>query len=278
MPELPEVETVRRGLLQVLGQHAGLERVVCHRRDLRFPVPDRVLALRDRPITALTRRAKYLLWELDGQSLISHLGMTGSWRLGEVAARAQTAARDQHDHCELVLADGRRLVYRDPRRFGYLDSCATPALARHVWLRDLGPEPLDSHSFHVDWLAACCRGSRAPIKNRIMDQRVVVGVGNIYAAESLHLAGIHPRRAAGRIGRERLERLVVAIRAILEKAITAGGSTIRDFRQAGGSSGYFQHDFQVYGREGLPCRRCGKVLKHAVLAGRATVWCGGCQR
>lgn len=272
MPELPEVETVRRGLVALCPLPLRDAQLTLWRRDLRFPVP---ASLPDRlagaTLTAIERRAKFLLWHFGDQVLISHLGMTGSWR------RGADGPRRRHDHLALRFADGPELIYHDPRRFGYLDLVAREAVARHPWLQPLGPEPWDQ-AFDARYLQARLRGSRAPIKNRLMDARVVVGVGNIYAAESLFRAGISPLAPAGRIGRQRLARLVHAIRTVLDAAIAAGGSTISDFRQAGGSSGYFQHDFRVYGRAGRPCQQCHGTLRHATLSGRATVWCPRCQR
>jgi len=274
MPELPEVETVRRGLVDLIGRAARIDTVELRRRDLRRPVPGALpQRLAGRGITSIDRRGKFLLWRLDdGGVLINHLGMSGSWR---------SSGPDEervHDHCIVHLADGRRLTYHDPRRFGLLDYRRAERLWQHPFLHKLGPEPLAADAFTPAWLHARCAGSTAPIKNRLMDASVVVGVGNIYACESLHRAGIRPQRQAGRISRERLAALQQAVVAVLREAIDAGGSTIRDFRQAGGSDGYFQHRFLVYGRAGQRCKNCGATLKNTPIAGRPTVWCTRCQR
>lgn len=273
MPELPEVETVRAGLAALLGRRARIARVVLTRADLRQPIPvDFAQRLAGQPIRAIRRRAKYLLFETPAVTLLCHLGMTGTWR--QVAPGEERS----HDHCYLHLADGRRLAFRDPRRFGLLDLIEPGAEATHRALRELGPEPLDPQSFTVDHLVAACRGRKQAIKPLIMDQRVVVGVGNIYAAEALFRAGIRPGRAAGRIPRRALTALVRAIRTILAEAIAAGGATISDFRQAGGENGYFQHRFRVYDRAGQACSRCATTLRGIALGGRSTVWCPSCQR
>lgn len=271
MPELPEVETVRRGLEALIGTGARIHRIELTRPDLRRAIPPAVAhALAGARILAIDRRAKYLLWRTDAGVLVSHLGMTGSWRL------APPGDERRHDHCYVHLEDGRRLAFRDPRRFGLLDfvppGAAWPALA------GLGPEPLDARTFSAAYLAQVCAGRRAPIKALIMDQRVVVGVGNIYAQEALFRAGIAPRRAAGRLGREGCAALVRAIRAVLRAALRAGGSTISDYRQAGGADGHFQHRFQVYDRAGQPCPRCGATLRGGTVGGRGTTWCPRCQR
>ncbi len=272
MPELPEVETVRRGLVAVLGKQAVIAQVILYRADLRAPIPpDLPQRLRGQPILGIRRRAKYLLWDTPATILLCHLGMTGTWR---VATRDD--ARD-HDHCVLELTDGRRLVYRDPRRFGCLDVVNPGSELTHPRLRDLGPEPLGPE-FTAAYLHTATRGRRAPLKILIMDQEIVVGVGNIYAAEALFRAGIRPGMAAGRISLAACTRLVAAIQLVLNAAIAAGGSTISDFRQAGGDAGYFQHDFRVYGRAGQPCLHCATILRESTLGGRTSVWCPTCQR
>jgi len=271
VPELPEVETVRSGLQMLLGTGARIERVELRRQDLRAAIP-RGLAerLSQQPLLAIRRRAKYLLWDTPAVTLLCHLGMTGTWRV------AVPGDDRDHDHCVVHLADGRRLVFRDPRRFGLLDLIEPGREADHPRLRDLGPEPLGA-AFTPAFLVAAARGRRTAIKTLIMDQRIVVGVGNIYAAEALFRAGLRPTLPAGRLTRPGAERLVTAIRTVLDAAIAAGGSTISDFRQAGGDGGYFQHDFRVYGRAGEPCVVCAASLRHGVVGGRATVWCPRCQ-
>ena len=267
MPELPEVETVRRGL-EALVLGAVIRRIALHRADLRRPMPlDLESRIVDQPITALRRRAKYLLLDTPAGTILSHLGMTGTWRVAE-AARS-------HDHATLYLADGRRLVYRDPRRFGILDFVAPGAVSPD--LADLGPEPL-GNDFTPEHLRQVLAARRQAIKAVLLDQTVVSGVGNIYAQEACFRAGIRPQRPANRLRPAERERLVTEVRAVLAEAITAGGSTISDFRQAGGDAGYFQHTFTVYDRAGQSCRTCGGELKGATIAGRSTVWCPTCQR
>lgn len=273
MPELPEVETVRAGLERLLGDAARIHRIELMRKDLRVVIPrDLPRRLAGQPITAIRRRAKYLLWTTPAGSLLCHLGMTGSWR------EAAPGDERDHDHCYLHLTDGRRLAFRDPRRFGLLGFVPPGGEADHPSLAGLGPEPLDERAFTAEHLRARCRGRRGPIKALIMDQAVVVGVGNIYAQEALFRVGIRPTRAAGRVTAAQLAALVAEIRTVLAEAIAAGGSTISDFRQAGGGSGYFQHNFQVYDRGGQPCRRCGAPLAAGVVGGRGTTWCRACQR
>ncbi len=273
MPELPEVETVRAGLERLLGTTAVIRTIDLRRADLRAPIPQELtVRFRDAPITAIRRRAKYLLFDTPRGSLLSHLGMTGTWRL------APAGNERLHDHCYLHLTDGRRLAYRDPRRFGLLDLVDIGGEATHPRLIDLGPEPLDPSAFSVDHLLDCCRGRKQALKPTIMDQQVVVGAGNIYAQEALFRAHLRPTRPAGRMTRAEAESLVGHIRSVLQEAIVAGGSTISDFRQAGGDGGYFQHNFQVYDRAGQPCASCGRPLYGAVVGGRGTTWCRQCQR
>ena len=273
MPELPEVETVRAGLERLLGQGAVIARLQPTRRDLRAPIPARLArALAGQRLTGVRRRAKYLLFATPAGSMLCHLGMTGTWRL------APAGDERDHDHCYLHLADGRRLAFRDPRRFGLLDYIAPGAEAAHPRLADLGPEPLDPAAFTIDHLAAACRGRKVALKALIMDQRIVVGVGNIYAQEALFRTGLRPARPAGRVPRAALARLVGHLRSVLAEAIAAGGSTISDFRAASGQDGYFQHNFQVYGRAGRPCPVCATPLSGGAVGGRGTTWCGTCQR
>ena len=295
MPELPEVETVRRGLAPALVGRR-IRRAEARRGDLRWPLPpDFARRLEGRSVTALERRGKYLLASLSGDlTLLSHLGMSGRFLVFDgdgstVPGRFARAVGGDgvdgpHDHVVLETCDeggGRaaRIVFRDPRRFGVMDLVATSRRGEHRLLRDLGPEPL-GESFSVEWLVARARGRRAPVKNLLLDQRTVAGVGNIYASEALHRAGISPRRAAGRIASKRLSGLVAAVREVLAEAIEAGGSSLRDFRGATGDLGYFQHGFAVYDREGEPCPRadCAGVVRRRVMAGRSTFWCPACQR
>lgn len=266
MPELPEVETVRRGLEGLLVGRT-LASVEILRPMLRTRIPkELVTLLTGARVTAIDRRAKYLLWRTDRATLLSHLGMTGTWQ-----HTATERPRHKHDHLRIVTDDGVTLVYNDPRKFGFVE-------LGEDRLRELGPEPLDAAAFTADYLHACFAGRRAPVKALLMDQAVVVGVGNIYAAEALFRAGIHPKRHAKAVKRERLERLVIAVREVLEEAIVKGGSTIDDFRKTDGQSGYFQHTFAVYGREGQPCHVCKSKLTLARIAGRSSVYCRKCQR
>ncbi|MFW6346856.1 MAG: bifunctional DNA-formamidopyrimidine glycosylase/DNA-(apurinic or apyrimidinic site) lyase [Halomonas sp.] len=273
MPELPEVETTRRGIApHIEGREVG--EVIVRQPRLRVPVPtDLVERLVGARVGELARRAKYLLVPLEGQApgtLLWHLGMSGSLRIVRVGDLPR-----KHDHVDLVLDGGVILRYHDPRRFGFVDWLADspeqdPRLAR------LGPEPL-STTFDGERLFALSRGRRLAVKPFLMDNAVVVGVGNIYAAEALFLAGIDPRRAAGRISRERYERLAGAVKEVLAAAITQGGTTLRDFVGGTGEPGYFKQRLNVYGRDGQPCRRCGGELRLVTLGQRASVFCSRCQ-
>ncbi|MDX1499357.1 MAG: bifunctional DNA-formamidopyrimidine glycosylase/DNA-(apurinic or apyrimidinic site) lyase [Woeseiaceae bacterium] len=270
MPELPEVETSRRGIEPYLvGER--IDDVVVRNRRLRWPVsPDVDAKLPGQTIEAVDRRAKYLLVRTTGGTAVVHFGMSGSV---SIVGKDQPAA--VHDHFDLVLGSGLALRFRDPRRFGSLHWAADPA--SHWLLERLGPEPL-GEEFTGEYLWRRSRGRRLSVKPFIMDSSIVVGVGNIYASEALHAAGIHPRRAAGRIARPRYDRLVAAIRSVLERAIAAGGTTLRDFYGFNGQAGYFQLELDVYAREGQPCRRCERPVTAVVLGQRATYYCKNCQR
>lgn len=270
MPELPEVETTRRGIAPyVTGRRVVEARL--RRPDLRWPIPPEISReLPGQRIEAVRRRAKYLLLDAQTGSVILHLGMSGSLRV-----LAQDAAAKAHDHADLVLDSGRLLRLTDPRRFGAL--LWQPRGSTHELLRGLGPEPL-GEDFDGGYLYARSRGRRSPIKHFLMDQAIVVGVGNIYAAEALFRAGIHPARAAGRVSRERYQRLADAIREILAYAIRRGGTTLRDFINPDGEPGYFEQELFVYGRAGQPCKACGTTLRDADWGQRATVYCPRCQR
>jgi formamidopyrimidine-DNA glycosylase len=286
MPELPEVETVRRGLEPVLAG-ARLTRAEARRPDLRFPLPEgfgqRLTGAR---ILRLERRAKYLLAPLDrGETLVTHLGMTGRFEVSGAGAPdrpgnfALAQAPDpRHAHVVFETDAGVTVTFYDPRRFGYMDLIATDRLAEHPWFRSLGPEPLEP-GFDAAYLKRAFAGRRAPVKALLLDQRLVAGLGNIYVCEALFRAGIDPERAAGAVGRRKLAALVAAIRTVLGEAIEAGGSTLRDFASADGALGYFQHSFQVYGREGEPCvrPRCAGVVQRIVQSGRSTFACSRCQ-
>lgn len=289
MPELPEVETTRRGLAPHL-QGRVVSAVVLRRPDLRWPIPPEISErLPGQRIEAVRRRAKYLLLDTGAGSALLHLGMSGSLRVlpADVPAGA-------HDHVDLLLqpaarAAGTRLAgvlrFNDPRRFGCLLWQAPGDV--HPLLRGLGPEPLaDPYEaaagkgppFDGDYLYARSRGRSASVKSFLMDQRVVVGVGNIYAAEALFAAGIAPLRAAGRVSRERYRGLAEAVQRILRQAIARGGTTLRDFLAPDGAPGYFEQELSAYGRGGAPCPTCGRALRQAWVAQRATVWCAHCQR
>ncbi len=271
MPELPEVEITRRGL----APHAEGRRVdalVIYDRRLRWPVPLSLpRAINGRRIERIDRRSKYLLFRLGDDTLLVHLGMTGSLR-----AFGRLPERQAHDHFDLRLDSGTTLRYRDPRRFGALLWLPPPSEA-HPLLARLGPEPFSSEC-DGDHLWTALRGRTTPIKLAIMNNEIVAGVGNIYANESLFRAGIRPTTPAFRVSRMRQRLLVNAIRATLLDAIAKGGSTLRDFVDSDGEPGYFQLDYFVYGREGLPCRVCGSAIKSLRLGGRATNYCPRCQR
>ena len=275
MPELPEVETTRRGLLpHVAGRR--IEHVLLRRADLRWPIPREVEELLpEQRIDDIRRRAKYLLLDTAAGSALLHLGMSGSLRVlaDDTPVRA-------HDHVDISLDSGRVLRFNDPRRFGCL-LWQAPGTT-HALLAGLGPEPLsdgfDGAAFDGDYLFARSRGRTAPVKTFLMDQAVVVGVGNIYAAEALFQAGVSPLRAAGKVSRERYAALADAVKAILAHAITRGGTTLRDFISPDGAPGYFEQELSAYGRGGAPCPRCGRAMKQATIGQRTTVWCTRCQR
>ncbi len=274
MPELPEVEVVRRSLEPRLVGDTFRSLTVRDPR-LREPVDRANLERRlvEREVLRLRRRAKYLLVDVAGDStLVIHLGMSG--RLTLVAGEAPV---EPHEHLALGLASGGRLRLRDPRRFGLAFAVATGALAGDRHFAHLGPEPLDA-AFDGGALARAARGRRGPVKSFLMDGRVVVGVGNIYASEALHRAGIHPRRSVARIAARRWDLLVEACREVLSEAIERGGTTLNDFTNADGEGGWFQVSLRVYDREGRPCPRCGRAILRIVQSNRSTYYCGGCQR
>ena len=283
MPELPEVETVRRGLQPHL-EGATLTRVVQNRPDLRFPLPeDFVHRLTGAAIRRLDRRAKYLLAELDtGETLIAHLGMTGRFLVGEhKPGEFHHPAGDDPKHTHLVFETDRggRIAFNDARRFGYMDLIPTDRLDQHSYFKGLGPEPLGP-DFNAAALKAALAGKKQNIKVTLLDQRIVAGLGNIYVSEALHRAHIHPERPAGSLKPAELKRLVEAVKLVLEEAITAGGSTLRDFRAADGELGYFQHSFRVYDREDAPCPTisCHGAIRRIVQGGRSTFFCPVCQK
>ncbi len=283
MPELPEVETVRRGLAPVL-EGARLAAAEARRPDLRWPLPERFAErLTGARVMRLGRRSKYLLADLDrGETLIWHLGMSGRVRIGEATPGgfALPAGADAaHDHVVLTTEAGATITFNDARRFGAMLLTPTETLEGHPLLAALGPEPF-GNAFNEDYLIARFHKRAAPAKALLLDQRVVAGLGNIYVCEALHRAGIDPRRAGGRIAAARVAALVPTIRAVLAEAIEAGGSTLRDHRQTDGSMGYFQHAFRAYGHEGAPCPTpgCPGTIRRVVQSGRSTFLCPRCQR
>lgn len=270
MPELPEVETTRKGI-EPLIVGATITEIIVRNPHLRWRVPPGIGRLTcGRRIESVRRRGKYLLLHLGDGDLILHLGMSGSLRY-----LREHAPPRKHDHVDWIFADGGTLRFSDPRRFGCL--LHSDDARHHPLLRDLGPEPLDE-TFTAEYLHSTCRGRKAAIKQHIMNAHVVVGVGNIYANEALYRARIHPLRAAGRIGRPRLADLVADTKAVLREAIEQGGTTLRDFVGSDGKPGYFRMSLNVYDRAGEPCAHCGKPIRRIVSGQRATYYCPGCQR
>jgi len=270
MPELPEVETTRRGIEpHILGN--TLSRVVVRNARLRWPVPRQLnRTLAGQSVQSLQRRGKYLLLGFASGTVIIHLGMSGSLRVLDC-----TAPQQKHDHVDFQFQNGQCLRLRDPRRFGAVLYTSKDPL-QHKLLAGLGPEPLEP-GFSGEHLFRRSRGKTIAVKLFIMNSRIVVGVGNIYANEALFLAGIHPRRSAGRVSAERYGRLAQAIKTVLRAAIKAGGTTLRDFTAEDGRPGYFQQQLHVYGKAGEPCSRCGTAIRHVSLGQRATYYCPHCQ-
>ncbi len=294
MPELPEVETVRRGLAPVMeGRRIAL--LTQRRPNLRYPLPERFAErLNGRRVLRLTRRAKYLLFHIEGgEVLLVHLGMSGRFTIHqgealpkrpglfhyEVPDGAPEAGTGKHDHVVFDMEGGTRIVFYDHRRFGFMDLIAEDALDGSKHLALIGPEPL-GNEFSAAVLARQMKSRKSPVKSVLLDQRTVAGLGNIYVCEALFRSGISPKREASSIGTERIERLTRAIRDVLSEAIEAGGSTLRDYAQADGELGYFQHRFDVYDREGDLCSKpqCGARVKRIAQAGRSTFYCPKCQR
>ena len=293
MPELPEVETVRRGLQPVM-EGFQIAKAEARRKDLRFPFQkDFVARLDGQTVTGLGRRAKYLMADLgSGDVLLMHLGMSGSFR---VVANEATKTPGQfhhpksddraHDHVVFHMSSGASVVFNDPRRFGYMKIIARQALEAEPLLKGLGPEPL-GNEFDAAMLARACADKKTSLKAALLDQRVVAGLGNIYVCEALYRSQLSPRRSAATLATKKLEptdhakRLVTAIHGVLNQAIKAGGSSLRDHRQTSGELGYFQHSFQVYDREGEKCQtaKCGGIVKRFTQNGRSTFWCPKCQK
>jgi formamidopyrimidine-DNA glycosylase len=293
MPELPEVETVRRGL-QPAMEGAKIVKAEVRRKDLRFPFQkDFVTRLESQTVTGLGRRAKYLMADLSsGDVLLMHLGMSGSFRVvnddnGDTPGRFHhPRAEDRaHDHVVFHMSSGTLIVFNDPRRFGYMKVITRQALEEEPLLKGLGPEPL-GNEFDADMLARSCANKKTSLKAALLDQRVVAGLGNIYVCEALFRAHLSPRRLAATLATKNGEttdhakRLVEAIHAVLNQAIKAGGSSLRDHRQTTGELGYFQHSFQVYDREGEKCQTkgCGGIVRRFTQSGRSTFWCPKCQK
>jgi formamidopyrimidine-DNA glycosylase len=301
MPELPEVETVRRGLQPVM-EGARFRKVEARRGDLRWPLPkDFVARLEGQTVEGLGRRAKYLLADLSsGDVLLMHLGMSGSFRVARERGMHDSAGLEEsapgayyhdrskdaaHDHVVFHMSSGARIAFNDPRRFGSMKIVARAKLDQEPLLRALGPEPL-GNAFDAAMLARACSGKKTSLKAALLDQKIVAGLGNIYVCEALHRARISPKRLASTIAtksgapNERAERLVDAIKAVLKDAIAAGGSSLRDHRQTSGELGLFQHNFRVYDREGAPCPTpgCKGTIKRIVQNGRSTFFCPVCQK
>ena len=287
MPELPEVETVRRGLIPAMEGRRIIAADI-RRPDLRWPFPPQMAErLTGARVDRLRRRSKYILADLDtGESLLIHLGMSGRMTVSGLAApfvpgafHHQHALPEKHDHVVFDMEGGARVTFNDPRRFGAMDLLATATAESHPLLATLGPEPL-GNGFSADLLETRLVGRKGPIKSLLLDQKLVAGLGNIYVCEALHRAGIHPERPGGAISRAELETLAAEIRTVLSEAITAGGSSLKDYRQADGELGYFQHSFRVYDRAGADCATngCTGTVQRIVQGGRSSYYCARCQR
>jgi formamidopyrimidine-DNA glycosylase len=283
MPELPEVETVRRGLIPVM-EGAVIAQAQVNRPDLRWPFPPNMAArLTGQRVLALRRRSKYILADLaSGESLLIHLGMSGRMLISGTMIgdfHHDHPAPAKHDHVVLDMADGARVTFNDARRFGAMDLIATPVAETHPLLAALGPEPL-GNAFDETYLAARLSGRATPIKSALLDQHIVAGLGNIYVCEVLFRARILPTRLAGHLTASEVQGLIPIIREVLTEAIEAGGSSLRDYRQADGELGYFQHSFSVYDREGQPCATpgCDSAVQRIVQSGRSSFYCPTCQR
>ena len=282
MPELPEVETVRRGLAPTM-EGAVIAQADVNRPDLRWPFPAGMAQrLSGQQVLGLRRRSKYILADLaSGETLLIHLGMSGRMLVSGDPLGVfvhEHPAPEKHDHVVLHMDNGARITFNDPRRFGAMDLMETATADQHKLLAVLGPEPL-GNAFNEAHLIAAFEGKNTPVKSALLDQRIVAGLGNIYVCEALYRAGISPVRKAGRLAKARVSALVPIIRDVLSEAIEAGGSSLRDFRQADGELGYFQHRFDVYGREGEPCRSpgCSQLVARIVQSGRSSFYCRSCQ-
>jgi formamidopyrimidine-DNA glycosylase len=283
MPELPEVETVRRGLVPAM-EGATISRAQINRPDLRWPFPENMKnRLQGAKVEHLRRRSKYILADLStGETLLIHLGMSGRMLIsGDPLGQFvhDHPAPEKHDHVVLDMDNGARITFNDPRRFGAMDLLDTALGDSHKLLAEIGPEPL-GNDFHEEYLVARLSGRKTPIKSALLDQKTVAGLGNIYVCEALYRAKISPKRHVNNISENRIRTLVPIIRTVLEEAIQAGGSSLRDFRQADGELGYFQHSFDVYGREGEACRTegCTGTISRITQSGRSSFYCAQCQR
>lgn len=280
MPELPEVETVRRGLVPAM-EGRRIAHVTLNRPDLRWPLPENMAArLEGARVERLRRRSKYILADLDtGESLLIHLGMSGRMLVSGIMLgdyHFEHPAPEKHDHVVLDMEGGARVTFNDARRFGAMDLVRTDREAAHWLLAGLGPEPL-GNDFSEAYLISRLHERKSPVKTVLLDQHVVAGLGNIYVNEVLFRAGIDPRRQAARIAAKRIGQIVPLVREVLSEAIEAGGSSLRDHRQASGKLGYFQHTFRVYDREGEPCPVCGTPIRRIVQSGRSSFFCPSCQ-
>ncbi|MEO0342768.1 MAG: bifunctional DNA-formamidopyrimidine glycosylase/DNA-(apurinic or apyrimidinic site) lyase [Pseudomonadota bacterium] len=283
MPELPEVETVKRGIAPVM-EGFRIDRAEIRRPDLRWPFPNNMASrLQGRQVLSLRRRGKYILADLDkAEVMLIHLGMSGRILIGgEVAGMFKNGKSElpQHDHVQFQMSSGAILTFNDPRRFGAMDLYRLEEEDQHFLIKKMGPEPL-SNAFQEDYLLECMSGRRVPMKAFLLDQKVVAGLGNIYVCEALWRAGLSPRRLAMNVPKKKVRSLVAIIRDVLLEAIEAGGSSLRDYRQADGALGYFQHNFAVYDQEGQPCRKsdCDGHVSRIVQSGRSSFFCGTCQR
>lgn len=283
MPELPEVETVRRGIAPVMEGQV-FAKVQVNRPNLRWPLPQNMAErLQGHSVLRLRRRSKYILCDVDsGETLLIHLGMSGRVLVsGDPQGKFvhEHPAIEKHDHVVFEMGSGARITYNDPRRFGAMDLLATETLDESPLIKVLGLEPL-GNKFNAEYLYQAIQNRNSPMKSVLLDQKVVAGLGNIYVCEALYRAGIDPRRKASQVSKSRIENLAGIIRDVLSEAIEAGGSSLKDYRQADGELGYFQHSFDVYGREGQPCRNkgCSSSIRRIAQSGRSTFFCAQCQR
>jgi len=270
MPELPEVETVKNGL-NTFVKKLNVKKIKIYQRQLRYKIPTQFTKniLAAGKIINVSRRAKYLIFEFENTNMLNHLGMTGNWKI-----KPGTYKIEKHDHIEFLLSNNKRLIYNDPRRFGWIEIIRDQD--EYFFNKKHGPEPL-SKEFNTKYFLNALNSKTASIKPVIMDQKVVLGVGNIYACESLFLSGIHPLKAAQSLKKDEAQALVKNIKKVLRAAIKAGGSTIKDFKQAGGESGYFQNKLYVYGQKSNPCKVCNTIIENIKITGRSSFFCSNCQ-